>query len=78
MERPMPPRTAFLAMLRTGAECAAMRAIEFFDGFFELGFGDEAVDHAEFEGALGGYRLAGQDDLERDFRTDKIGQDRGG
>ena len=51
---------------------------EFFDGFFELGFGDEAIDHAEFEGALGGYRLAGQDDLERDFRTDEIGQDRGG
>jgi hypothetical protein len=51
---------------------------EIFDGFFELGFGDQAIDHTEFEGALGGYRLASQDDLERDFRTDQVGQDRGG
>src|SRR5205085_996184 len=41
------------------------------NGFFELRFGDEAIDHAEIESAFGSYRFAGEHQLESDLWADK-------
>src|SRR5579871_1784268 len=49
-----------------------------FDGGFQLRFGDEAIDEAEFEGALGGDGFAEENKFEGDFGADEKGQNRGG
>jgi len=51
---------------------------EVFDGFFELRFRDEAIDHAQVESAFGGDGFTGEDKLESDFGPDKKRQNRGG
>src|SRR3984893_9010892 len=46
-------------------------AHEIAHSFFELGFGNEAIDHAELEGALPRNRLSGENQFESDFGSDK-------
>src|SRR5579859_234565 len=54
-----------------GAGVSVDAVYEVFDGFFELRFRYEAIDHAKIQGALGGHGFAGQHKLERDFGTDE-------
>src|SRR6266403_2449172 len=61
-----------------GTGMSVNAAHEVAHSFFELGFGDEAMDHAEFEGALRRHRLAGENQFESDFRSDKKRQNGGG
>ena len=50
---------------------------EVFDGSVELRFGNETVDDAEIESALGGHGFAEEDEFERDFWADKERENRG-
>src|SRR6266436_440464 len=61
----------FLRHREHRAGVAVYAADEIVHRFFELGLRDEAIDHAEFEGALGGHRLTGQNKLKRDFGSDE-------
>src|SRR5690242_14858393 len=54
-----------------GAGMAVDAVYEVVDRFFELRFGDEAIDHAEIESAFGGDRLARKYEFESDFWTDE-------
>ena len=58
-ERPMPPRIAFLAMVRHGTGVRRDALDQFIHGLFELGFGDEAVYQTHFQSAVRGHGFSG-------------------
>src|SRR6266700_304685 len=64
-------KDGFLGHGEHGAGVTVDAVYEVLDGFFELRFGDEAIDHAEVESAFGGNGFPCEHKIECDFGTDE-------